>query len=227
MTPPITKLPAPQIKLRQKSAHTRNFYNDLPLSIRRNIVLFLIADQIQLIEIVTTDATLFDGEFYWKEFCTAISLEFSKVQLPGIREFVQKLKNVKKSDVLQLIQATPYGVASRQLQLTRALSEVGLRQRPDSKLCVGWISGKLDPSWNLQRVVNMCCEMEWLYRHTNYARNLRRALDRARDEMYDTGGDDSDDEYREFDYNSIEATVRAQVLKINPVPVKLPWLKAK
>jgi len=226
-----TKLPAPKIKLRQK-ASSRNFYYDLPVLIRRNILLYLLIDRDQLIEVIKNDPSLFNEQngFYLKEFCTAIDGEFSKTCVPQNFSVSREIEKVQSTNpvseiLIQMIQSPSYGIVCRQIHLTRALSEVGLQQRSDSKLCTDWVAGKLESSWNLTRVVDMCCEMKWLYDHTNYRRNLRRALDRARDEMYDSC--DSDDEYHEFDFNSIEAMVRAEVLKVKPIPAKFPWLKRK
>ncbi len=65
----------------------------------------------------------------------------------------------------------------REILLKNALKNVGLKLRPDSKLCQQFINNTLDKKvWNLEKVVKMCQEMNWLYTQTNYSELLDEAL---------------------------------------------------
>ena len=97
-------------------------------------------------------------------------------------------------------------------QLVDAMEAVGLEIRDDSKLCDGYIEGTL--GWTLQDVVDMCCEMHWLYNYTNYPTQLDKRLQKARENRY------------YFDYEEVEYYVRRRVFKKHGgIPTVYPWLK--
>jgi len=65
----------------------------------------------------------------------------------------------------------------REISLKNALTKVGLKIRPDSKLCQEFIDDRLDEDiWTLDKVVEMCQEMNWLHTKTNYRQLLKTAI---------------------------------------------------
>jgi len=59
-------------------------------------------------------------------------------------------------------------IETRRQELNQALYAVGLKKRPDSHLCTHWIngtSGITAPYWTLDKVVNRCIKIKWLYDH--------------------------------------------------------------
>ena len=59
--------------------------------------------------------------------------------------------------------------------LINSLSKRGLSLRPDSRLCSSYIDGTLDEHWNVDRVVEECALMHWLYTYTDYPIKLAEA----------------------------------------------------
>jgi hypothetical protein len=54
----------------------------------------------------------------------------------------------------------------REIKLRKALSDMGLSYRYDSKLCGKYIIGTLGKDWTLDKVVNRMCEVKYLYEYT-------------------------------------------------------------
>ena len=52
--------------------------------------------------------------------------------------------------------------------LEKALTDMGLTLRMDSKLCYCYVNGQTGPEWDVHRVVHECSVMHWLYNFTNY-----------------------------------------------------------
>jgi hypothetical protein len=66
------------------------------------------------------------------------------------------------------------GIVERHTALVSGLEAVGLSLRQDSRLCKAHIH---DNAGTLEEVVATMKEMDWLYKHTNYAERLRDACD--------------------------------------------------
>lgn len=56
----------------------------------------------------------------------------------------------------------------RKTNLENALNEKGLRLRVDSKLCSCYVKGETSLEWDVERVVQECCIMHWLYNFTDF-----------------------------------------------------------
>jgi hypothetical protein len=110
----------------------------------------------------------------------------------------------------------------RRSELSNELQKVGLKIRNDSKLCENYIDGSLSNEWSLKKVVDMCCEMHWLYNYTNYKKKLNRSLNNEIEICKSWDG-----RYYFSDiYDDVEPTVRNKIIKENGgLPIVYPWLK--
>ena len=113
--------------------------------------------------------------------------------------------------------------------LQSRLDEHGLQIRTDSKLCRLFMCDRLPPAMNLDAVVDMCVEMNWLYQHTPYKRELGTAIsdtlvDHKRRRLHAIENDldlDEDERYmsRAKAHKLCEGRVRAEILERYPLPV--------
>jgi len=99
----------------------------------------------------------------------------------------------------------------RSIKLNQALTNVGLYLRSDSKLCRHWvdgINGITESNWPLDKVVEKCIEMRWLFDYCNFRIMLKRYMNK-----------------HDLEYNEETFGLAAQeTLAEKPVPKKLPWL---
>jgi hypothetical protein len=108
----------------------------------------------------------------------------------------------------------------RKQELIQAMNKVGLKVRHDSRLCQKYINYKLDNTWTLDKVVNMCCEMEWLFNYTNY----KQLLD---EKLYDSKHQHQHqpkEEWRVY-FENCDKEVRNEVFENYGKPNKWPWIK--
>jgi hypothetical protein len=77
------------------------------------------------------------------------------------------------------------GIIDRHTTLVSGLKAAGLSLREDSRLCNAYM---YDGRGVLEEVVETMKEMDWLYKHTNYAERLRDACDQIVFNIHDTHG---------------------------------------
>jgi uncharacterized membrane protein YgcG len=75
----------------------------------------------------------------------------------------------------------------RHLELGEALSSVGVTLHPGSKVCSSYISGHLNCSWDIPRIVGLMCEMKFLFEHTNYKFLCSRYCETLAQEIFHSG----------------------------------------
>lgn len=110
-------------------------------------------------------------------------------------------------------------IKRRQL-LSDALKEKGLQIRSDSKLCDGFIDGTLGSKWTLKNVVEMCCEMKWLFEHTSYKEELDQEVQELGREYKRDGWVSWGQAFREA-FDDAEPGIRRSILKRSEV---FPWV---
>lgn len=66
---------------------------------------------------------------------------------------------------------------NRKTILQTALAQRGLNLRRDSKLCSRYIDGTLEPDWTVEKIVDNCAMMNWLYNHTDYPNQVKQFND--------------------------------------------------
>lgn len=128
----------------------------------------------------------------------------------------------------------------RRKQLELALAKVNMKIRSDSKLCSGFINGRLDPHQDLDYVVDMCQEMRWLFEHTPYKKTLDKAVKAYAEQLYYNSFEEDEYGYEygysEYDgfgearheaWETVEPEVRKNILKKYPKPSVYPWMRKK
>ena len=107
---------------------------------------------------------------------------------------------------------------SRKKKLVRALGEKGLRLRPDSKLCHGYIEGKIVDK-SVDEIVERMCQMKYLYDYCHMEKCYKKAR-RLQDEELEAG-------YIP-DIPLVEEAERIALKKYAPkrkYPSRWPWLE--
>lgn len=137
----------------------------------------------------------------------------------GKLEDLKKEKEIKKknrrNNKEQLIE-------KRRNELKEAMSKKKLKIRSDSRLCDNYINGTLNKEWTLDDVVDMCCEMHWLYNYTNYKKRLDKELSEEINFYKEWG------ERYHFPtvYEDVESDIREEIIEDNGgYPNIWPWLK--
>lgn len=160
---------------------------------------------------------LYDLDGITKVFCDKHGLDNSEQEIKSmLDELIQKKSNDKinkesrrknilekelvknglsKNNIIYIngskITETMIEEIKRRELLVRKLSEKGLKLRSDSKICSEFIE---NGSLKIEEVVNCMCEMDWLFKNTNYAKiiskEIKNEIATARNEKWDYDIDD-------------------------------------
>ena len=101
----------------------------------------------------------------------------------------------------------------RKKEIVAELGKVGLLLRSDSRMCAEYIDGSRD---DLQEIVKVMIEMNFLHKYTDYADIMKRVVQRQYDEIADLGWLPTD-EYEmlveQIDFHALSQSAQRMALK--------------
>lgn len=121
-------------------------------------------------------------------------------------EIIIKIEEIVKKEIL---------VKERTEKLKLRLKNIGLQLRSDSKTCEQYINSKRE---DIENVIEIAQEMDYLYNHTNYSNNLQKIINKNTQYI-----DDESDEYESDDSNYS----RRYYTKYFKIPIEECILQAK
>jgi len=108
---------------------------------------------------------------------------------------------------------------SRKELLVEELSKVHLNLRHDSRLCSSFIYNQLGEEWNVQRVVQECATMHWLFSFTDYQHRCREAY------SYFSTIFNSGRQVHDFMKINVQPYIKAQTIQFyGGIPTHWPWV---
>jgi len=103
--------------------------------------------------------------------------------------------------------------------LVQELSKVELELRHDSRLCSSFIYNQLGEDWNIDRVVQECATMHWLFSFTDYPHRCNEAY------VYFSTIFNSGRQVSEFMKMNVQPYIKAHTIQLfGGIPEKWPWI---
>ena len=108
---------------------------------------------------------------------------------------------------------------SRKELLVQELSKIHLELRHDSRLCSSFIYNQLGEEWDVQRVVQECATMHWLFSFTDYQYRCGEAY------SYFSTIFNSGRQVHDFMKINVQPYIKAQTIQFyGGIPKHWPWV---
>ena len=108
---------------------------------------------------------------------------------------------------------------SRKELLVTELSKLHLNLRHDSRLCSSFIYNQLGEGWDINRVVQECATMHWLFSFTDYAFRCREAY------AYFSTIFNSGRQVHDFMKINVQPYIKVQTIQFyGGIPTHWPWI---
>lgn len=104
------------------------------------------------------------------------------ITLDQLNETIESLKTAKENKSNKIKQTKQMKLENRKRDLQLALKKVGLKLRPDSKLCEGYIDGTIK-DWSIDQIVHRMCQMHFLYNYGNMDYHLEKSYKYQTEEL--------------------------------------------
>jgi hypothetical protein len=134
-----------------------------------------------------------------------------------IDQHIQEIKQIKDERKQKRLSNKQSKKEKRKYDLLDALNQYGLTLRSDSKLCKGYLEGKIkDTKSNLDFIVERMCQMKYLFEYCD----MKNEIEKAKKEQQEEWNDGYFPDISVFDHAELNILRR-----INTYPKIFPWME--